>query len=148
MNHHCISISTMQQLHSWHNESFILRSKSISSPYHNRKPINLEETRLAFCKDLTKFIHQLQAQGDSILLSGNFNEIMDDGTGMQMLARETGLIDIFELIHGTKTEPTTYLRGKQQIDYILLSNNLIPSIKYCRYRAYHMMFQSDHCGMW
>jgi exonuclease III len=70
--------------------------------------------RKAFIQELCQHIMSAQQQGDSIVLSGDFNETMTEtNSGMEKLATTCGLVDIFKLRLGDAHTPTTYQRATE-----------------------------------
>jgi hypothetical protein len=105
--------------------------------------------RDAFIRDLTAFIQQRQACGDTIILGGDFNEEMSENSGMYEIATQCGLMDIFSQRFGTATLPVTYKGGSRRLDYILISPTIAPSIVSMGYEPYdYRGVFSDHRPMY
>ena len=98
-------------------------------------------------KDLCKFVNECKQQGDLVCVGGDFNEtIGDNGGGLTRLCSDYGLLDpVFE-IHGC-TNFSTYYRGTNCIDYMLVDPELMPSIVACGYEPFNMRIFSDHRGL-
>ena len=96
--------------------------------------------------DLTTFVKDLQRDGHSVLLAGDFNESLgEELTGMSSLASECQLIDAVVDWHGPM-QFTTYQRGQKVLDYILVSQDLLGSIRSCGYEPFQANIFSDHRG--
>ena len=103
--------------------------------------------RKAFIRDLQQFIKAAQAEGDSVILSGDFNETMTEtNSGMAALAAECGLIDLFSIRLSNADNPVTYQRGRKRLDYILMSPNLVHSVQAAGYDPFGYRIVSDHRG--
>ena len=110
---------------------------------------NRQNPRQAFIHDLQGFIIQLQNSNEDIILVGDFNEdITAPGAGMDMLATECQLIDLFSIRLGSPFLPATYQRGSKRLDYILISPNLLPHVKAAGYDPFGYRIPSDHRGMY
>lgn len=116
--------------------------------------IHAQETRRrtpreVFVQELKNFIMQVQAEGEEIILVGDFNEdITSPGAGMQQLASACCLVDLFSIRLGTSTLPTTYQRGTRRLDYVLISPNLLQTIEAAGYDPFGYRLPSDHRGMY
>ena len=97
--------------------------------------------------DLLGYVQNLQATGHSIILTGNLNESLgDDLAGLSRLVNECHLIDVVADRHG-QLQFTTYQRGQKVLDYILVSQDLLGSIRRCGYEPFKANIFSDHRGV-
>jgi exonuclease III len=80
-----------------------------------------------------------------LLLSLDANSnLQEDTNGLQQLATECNLVDLFQEIHSTTTEFATQARGSKRIDYMLGTRNIIPYITKIGYLPLNSGFDSDH----
>jgi hypothetical protein len=108
----------------------------------------LPNPRRQFQHDLRKFLRQCQANSESIILVGDFNENLDINTsGTAKLCEEHELVDIFAARHPDIEEFSTYIRGTKRIDYYLVSSDIIPAVTAVGYEPYHYRTTSDHRGL-
>jgi hypothetical protein len=70
--------------------------------------------------------------------------IRNDRDGLDRLASECNLVDMYSTIHQDYSTFPTQQRGSQRIDYILCSCNIIPFITQCGYVHFNDGFDSDH----
>jgi len=104
--------------------------------------------REAFIRDITAFIQQRQQEGDLILVGGDFNEEMEDESGMSAIAERCRLVDIFGMKFETTKFPTTYKRGSKRLDYILASPEVVETIVSSGYDPFdYRGITTDHRGM-
>ena len=103
--------------------------------------------REAFKRDLTKFITDTIGSDDEIVIMGDFNEeIGADSEGMVRIMEEGGVVDLMTARH-QKTSPATFERGKDCIDYVLASPNILQAITHAGYTPQSGGLFSDHRGL-
>jgi hypothetical protein len=124
------SLSTSTQQH------IILAARGIQNP----------NPRKQFVDD---FIAQFQEMCDNnnnyFILAIDANATLGkDREGLDRLASECNLIDMYSTIHQDYSVFPTQQRGSQRIDYILCSRNVIPYITQCGYVRFNEGFDSDH----
>ena len=105
--------------------------------------------RQAFIHDLQTFIQQIQSNDEDIILVGDFNEEMAvNGSGIDQLATNCALADLFSIRLGSPRIPATYQRGSRRIDFVLISPSLLPHIQAAGYDPFGYRLPSDHRGMY
>ena len=95
--------------------------------------------------DLVQYVKQQQQKGHSIILNGDFNEDLGETDGMSLLCTTCHMRDPILTNHGA-TEFATYSRGHKVIDYILISEDLLPAVRRCGYEPFNNNIISDHRG--
>ncbi|KAI2495021.1 hypothetical protein MHU86_19496 [Fragilaria crotonensis] len=81
----------------------------------------ISNPRVAFRRDLSKWLKEYQDDGCEILLIGDFNETLGtDPDGMSKIASDHHLLDIMASRHSS-APPATYARGSKRLDYALAS---------------------------
>jgi hypothetical protein len=121
-------------------QSSLLRQANMSDPKPN--------PRKYFRHDLTILLKRLKAQGDDLIVMGDFNEALgNDPAGMSKICRELVLSDIMKLRHGTSDKPATYARGHKRLDYLLMSERCTIAVRNCGYKPFNHRLFSDHRGM-
>jgi hypothetical protein len=104
--------------------------------------------RQSFISDLQQFINQVQ-QTEDIILVGDFNEEMSrPSSGIDNLATNCSLADVFSLRLSSPHVPATYQRGNRRIDFALISPSLIPLVRYAGYDPFGYRIPSDHRGFY
>jgi hypothetical protein len=114
-------------------QSSILRQKYRDDPKPNPHKY--------FRRDLLRLLKRLKAQGDDLIVMGN------DPAGMSKIWSKMVLTDIMKMRHKTSDMPATYARGTKRLDYILMSERCVISVKACGYEPFNHRLFSDHCGM-
>ena len=66
---------------------------------------------------------------------------------MSHLVSECQLVDAIADRHGS-LQFTTYQRGQHVLDYILVTQDLLGSIRSCGYEQFHANIFSNHCGVY
>jgi hypothetical protein len=92
-------------------------------------------------------IHEFQEKGNSVVLLWDANEAASqesNESGVQRVLEECSLVDAHSLMHPTLTPPATHCNGSQQIDYIFISPELIPSVRSSCILKFHSGYTSDH----
>ena len=101
--------------------------------------------RFAFCRDLQKLIQSLLSQHHDIILSGDFNEPLGSNPdGMQQILLDCGLVDLYTSFHPTLAPPATYARGRNRLDYVLVTPRLLDAVTKAGYEPFGHRFQTDH----
>ena len=100
--------------------------------------------RRQFIHDLDRLLLSLTTSGNSIILAGDFNEVLDDTRdGLLRLATKYSLRDSIAHRHGDY-QCTTYNRGTKCIDYILVSHNITNAITQSGIPTFNTIIPSDH----
>jgi hypothetical protein len=101
--------------------------------------------RVAFRRDLMRYIKQCQSSGQEILLTGDFNEsICQDPDGMRKLMDECQLVDIMKYRHPGQQLPNTYARGHRCLDYALATAKVAEAVQHAGYEPFNSHFPTDH----
>ena len=110
---------------------------------------NPANVRKHFVKDLKRFLRKCSKDGQEVILMGNFNEVLGvHSHGMSKVCRELDLTDAIHYFHGPPETPfSTWIDGKEILDYILVSRSLLPFIKACGYEPFLQHINGDHRGM-
>ena len=98
-------------------------------------------------QDLVRFVKECQAKGHWIIVAGDMNEVL--GTSTQRLPKlhsECGLLDACLERTGI-TDFTTYQRGNNVIDYILVDRNVLQCTQSVGYEPFSLHILSDHRGI-
>ena len=107
------------------------------------------DPRRRFWQDLTRHIRDLQSKQFQIILLGDFNSSRAD-TGhnpIDTLLKDCLLSDAIGHHHDC-SRGTSYSRGNSIIDYCLISDSLLPSIRSCGYLPLHFFCYSDHRSLY
>jgi ribonuclease HI len=105
----------------------------------------LRSPRAAFRRDLMHYIKQCQSLGQEILLTGDFNErINQEPDGMCKVIEECHLVDIMTRSHPGKQLPNTYARGHRCLDYALATEAVAAAVQYAGYEPFNSHFPTDH----
>ena len=99
--------------------------------------------RKAFFNDLQEFLLKQQEQGTEIVLAMDANTAAT-AEELKTLKLNTNLIDVFTTKHPTKTQPKTYFRGQQCLDYIYTTPFIAQGIEKVGYAPFYMMGKYDH----
>jgi hypothetical protein len=79
---------------------------------------------------------------------GDFNEhIQDNHSFLQQVSLQCNLLDIWKQKFPTTPEPSTYLRGKRRIDYILITQDISQAVAAIGYEPFHHTLATDHRGI-
>ena len=114
--------------------------------YTSQKRAEPHRLRKHHSDDLLHYVKGLQTGGHSIVLAGDFNESLgDDPDGMSQLVSECQLFDLIADKHGPM-QFTTYQRGQKVLDYMLVTQDLLGSVRSCGYEPFHANIFSDHRG--
>lgn len=107
----------------------------------NRKP------RKAFIDDLDKFIGELKAEGNQIILLGDFNEdLYEHNSGMKKLMINNNLCDL--MWKSLKVDKfSTYIGGTKRIDYVLVDHDIYHCMLNACYEPFKYRNKGDHRTM-
>lgn len=110
----------------------------------NLKP----DPRRQFITDMKALVKTLHANGNDIILMGDFNEsIGANPSGMASVMTEGELSDVFCHRHGLEQEKPTYARGTTRVDYILTTPRLLNYIRHTGAEPFNFRIFSDHRGL-
>ena len=128
------NINTSGPKTAWHQQWSILKEQGHVHP----------NPRKQFYQDLDKTLSRLTTQGNLIILAGDFNSTLgEDPTGIDRILIKYNLADPIHYHHGQYNCPT-YSRGTKCIDYILISQELLPSVNQCGILPFDSITNSDH----
>jgi len=107
---------------------------------------NPENVRRHFIRDFKRFVKNCKSRGEELVIQGDFNEnIGINSDGLAQLCRQQDLMDPIHYMHGHPQDHfSTYLDGKEIIDYILISKSLLPSVQACGYMPFLERIHGDH----
>ncbi len=105
------------------------------------------EPRKQVLLDLTQFVNSLHAEKTPFIILMDANEPIDGNEGMKQFMEDTGLVDTFSLRHPASRE--THICGSQQIDFILISPDLVPALRFATVHKFYdpPYCASDHCAV-
>ena len=100
--------------------------------------------RMAFKRDLRKFLRERVTLGDELLLVGDFNEAFaSELDGLSQIAAEFQLQNVMQTRHHTQP-PSTYSRGRKCLDYGLATYRVADALLRCGYESFNERFATDH----
>lgn len=102
--------------------------------------------RKHFCADILSFVRALRANDESVILCGDFNEVLTLDSELVRLCTDPSiqLVDIFSNLHPQTDVLPTFERGSTRIDFALISPDLVPAIARCGYMPFRLYVESDH----
>ena len=101
--------------------------------------------RAAFMTDLTTFLNQLKDNNHDIIVGGDWNETLTDPRSKVLkLSTTIGLVDPWIHLYPDHEDFATHERGSQRIDYVLVSQSLLSSIRSISYSPVGMIQNNDH----
>jgi hypothetical protein len=100
--------------------------------------------RKHFCSDLHHFLQQWRQEGDEIILTGDLNEALGDGTDtIPKLCSSLNLVDLMFSLHDSRQIPT-YARGKKRLDDALATLLAARTIVADGYEPFNHRLASNH----
>ena len=100
--------------------------------------------RKQFIKDLDTTISSYHSRGHKLILCGDFTEsIGDNEHGIDLIITKYNLTDVIQYQHG-QHQQSTYSRGNKCLDYILVSQNVLPAIQQSAILPFDYVMSSDH----
>lgn len=111
--------------------------------------VNPHQVHNHHVKDLVKFVKQGQVEGDSVCVCGDFNDtIGDHNQGLTKLCSKCMLQDVVFEHHGYSShEFTTYKRGNRCIDYMLVDQQMMSTVRASGYEPFNIRILGDHRGL-
>ncbi|KAI2503122.1 hypothetical protein MHU86_11313 [Fragilaria crotonensis] len=104
----------------------------------------LHSPRAAFRRDLLLYLKTCISQGSDIVLTGDFNEVIgSDPDGLIRIMHEAQLVDVMNSRH-EQSLPHTYTRGRNCLDFFLVSASLLTAVQHCGYEPFNNRHPSDH----
>jgi exonuclease III len=106
------------------------------------------DPRKAFIADLKSHILALHNKRETIILGGDFNEILGaDNTGLLSILRAGDLVDTIHMNHPSEIDVPKYKRGGNRIDFIFISRHASEAVVACGAEPFGARIQSDHRGL-
>ena len=116
--------------------------------YTHEKRSEPHKLRHHHANDLQLFVQECQNNGDWVMVAGDFNEVIGVSlSGLSRLASDCGLVDAFLERHNI-THFTTYQRGNQVIDYLLVDPRIMDCVVSIGYEPFNYHIMSDHRGLY
>jgi hypothetical protein len=104
-----------------------------------------EHPREAFTPDLIESILYHKRQHHHIIVGGDFNNtLLTNQSQLLRLASATNLIDPWTVLYLQFESFNSYQRGSTRIDSLLISHDLIDSIRHIGYSPFNWFTSSDH----
>jgi len=148
-----------------HTTVMVQQYRALSKKLQEANIVEDPAPRRQFILDVQSWLERELHQGIEILLGMDANELISNKQGsycpltsqldtsitekhhdgsFNTLMTTCGLIDPLLLQHTQETPRSTYSRGSQRIDNILISKGLHPAIKHSGILPYDGIFSSDH----
>lgn len=119
----------------WHQQRLILDDQQ----RHREHP------REAFTSDLIQAIHHHQSQHHQIIVGGDFNDTLyTNQSQLLRLANATHLTDPWTAYYPQYETFNSYQRGSTRIDAVLISHDLVDTIRKIGYSPFNWLATSDH----
>ena len=104
-----------------------------------------EDPRYHFKQDLKLFVTKLQEDNHYIILMGDFNDHMHKNQeSFSACIKELKLADPMTQLHNLEEEVSTYSRGPNRVDFMFVSDEVLPFVNACGYDAFNENVFSDH----
>jgi hypothetical protein len=98
-------------------------------------------------KDLHAELQRRRDDGETILLTGAFNECIGDNP--KLMASVSSFFDFVDPHvdrNGDAADIPTYIRGTKRLDYCLINQSILDIVSSCGTNISNDMYHSDHCG--
>lgn len=119
----------------WHQQRLLLDQQN----RHHEHP------REAFTKDLIASIQHHQSLHHQVIVGGDFNDtLFTNRSQLLRLANATQLTDPWTALYPQFENFHTYQRGASRIDSVLMSHELVETIKNIGYSPFNWFTTSDH----
>lgn len=104
-----------------------------------------EHPREAFTTDLIQSIQRHQQLHHHIIVGGDFNDTLyTTRSQLLRLANATNLIDPWTILYPQFESINTHQRGRARIDSVLISHDLMNSVRHMGYSPFNWLTTSDH----
>jgi endonuclease/exonuclease/phosphatase family metal-dependent hydrolase len=104
--------------------------------------------RTSFITDLIVEVDKWKAAGAHIILGGDFNENLGESTdGLSNLVSTCNLTDVHAFFYDISHEPATYVRGSKRLDYVFVSEGVLPFVQSSGIEPFFTTVHSDHRGL-
>jgi len=138
----------------------------ISQMHRQRNNLSVPDPRRQFILDLQAWIEFLRSEDHHIILALDANEVYDTDTIAQAhplpydptvltqapthdgklatLVSSCGLCLPLAHQHTSRPFPASHIRGRNQIDYILVSQSILPAVQRSGVMSHHSLVRGDH----
>ena len=105
----------------------------------------IEDPRKHFKADLKTFVNALQQDDHYIILMGDFNDHMHKNQeSFSAYIKDLKLVDPMTQFHNLEEEVSTYARGPNRVDFMFVSEEVLPFVNACGYDSFNENIFSDH----
>eukprot|EP00957_Ditylum_brightwellii_P019513 1472114-Ditylum_brightwellii.AAC.1 len=77
-------------------------------------------------EDFESFLEDRLNKGEELIDSININQENAEGADIRCLCTDLDLVDVHHQFHGETDAPSTYQRGKHQLDFLFISSGILP----------------------
>ena len=114
------------------------------------KRANPDKVRRHYVQDLKAFLHARKSRGDRLVLQGDFNEVIGVTVdGMSGICSQLKSVDVIHHFHGLpQGHFATWIDGKTTVDYVMVDEELLPSVVSCGYMPFMEHVQGNHRAMY
>ena len=127
-------------------------NSTFSQQYFKMRGLGILEPnpRLQFVEGLITYIQDLKIDKDDILfVMLDANEVLGkEKQGIIQLVNTLGLVNVFTINQMTPCNIPTHVKGKQRIDYMLGTPNLLQYINKIGYLPFHHKITADHRALY
>jgi hypothetical protein len=103
------------------------------------------DPRTSFITYLIVEVDKWKAAGAHTILGGDFNENLGESTdGLSNLVSTCKLTDVHAFFHDSSHEPATYVRGSKRLDYVFVSEGVLPFVRSSSIEPFFTIVHSDH----
>eukprot|EP00957_Ditylum_brightwellii_P038202 2888181-Ditylum_brightwellii.AAC.1 len=78
--------------------------------------------------DFESFLEYRLNNGEELIVGIDINEENAKCTDIRRLCTSLGLVDVHHHLHGETDAPSTYQRGKHQLDFLFISSGILPAL--------------------
>ena len=104
--------------------------------------------RKQFMFDIIHLLRPYKQSNADIIIMGDFNETIGSTTnGLTQVLVEYNLTDVQAYRHGLENEQSTYARGPNRVDYILVSERILNHVVRQGWEPFNARIFSDHRGI-
>eukprot|EP00957_Ditylum_brightwellii_P173743 13228114-Ditylum_brightwellii.AAC.1 len=96
-------------------------------------------------EDFESFLEDRLNKGAELIVGIDINEENAEGADIRHLCTNLDLVDVHHHLHGEIDAPSTYQRGKNQLDFLFISSGILPALLTAGFLPFNIPFVSDHC---
>ena len=112
--------------------------------HYRKRGVKIPNPREKMLEDLRQFVFKESRMGNEVVIMMDANESLSEKKGLYNFALECKIQCAHRCLHPDLIEPKTGIKGRKQIDYIFVTEGLLPHIEAAGWLKFNHGLLTDH----